>query len=193
MNWHNEKIKHFQALHLAAVEMGEDKLAAHQISVQLWLFAAFFIDGVAITANSLGSKLVASGQKAEARELFDYFIQIGFYIGVGFGFTYFFAKSFIISIFTTDPNVIKELNEVWLLLVLAQCSGGMVYVYDGIILAYQEFRFARRQMLGGLLVCVLPTLGLSLFVYKSYWGVWLALVLLNLYRLVTSYFKFSAR
>jgi len=27
MNWHNEKIKHFQALHLAAVEMGEDKLA----------------------------------------------------------------------------------------------------------------------------------------------------------------------
>ena len=41
-----------------ATRLGTEIVAAHQIGLQVWVFSAFFVDGIAVTATSLGGKFL---------------------------------------------------------------------------------------------------------------------------------------
>jgi hypothetical protein len=44
-----------------ATALGDRFIGAHTIAINLWLFAAFFIDGFAAAGNSMGGKLLGAG------------------------------------------------------------------------------------------------------------------------------------
>ena len=176
-----------------ATRLGSLSLAAHQITMQLWLFTSFFTDGLAVTAASLGSKLIGEANMDLHRLLSKRLLLGGFICGVLFSLIYGIGKNLIMPIFSQDPELKIILDEIWYILVLMQPINGLVYVYDGILFGTRDYAFLRKRMLEGLFMVFLPSLiAVSLLINKLF-GIWLCLSLLAGYRLVTSaaFYRFS--
>lgn len=175
----------FLATKLAGT-IGVVQLAAHQILLQVWLFASFFTDGIAITGNILGARYWPSGQTAKTKNVFEKLLRLGG--GIGLIFTLFFGlgKVPISHLFTNDPEVLKLLYEVWPLIWMSQIPNSLAYVYDGLLFGLEAFDYLRKKMMMGVLLIFLPVALLTL-IYQSLYTLWFALILLNLYRLVTGF------
>ena len=87
---------------------------------------------------------------------------LGFGLITGFGFALlaYFGKYFLIKLFTNDSAVISILSDknTWLTLVYAQPLNALVFVYDGLIYAFQDFAYARELMSTGVGYVFLPAL-----------------------------------
>ncbi len=179
----------FFLLTASASRMGSTTLAAHQIAMQVWLFAAYILDGLAVTATFFGAKL--SGEKAfeQHKIMSKKLIICALFIGLFFAGAYTLGRSFIISIFTHDTFVVVALVSIWPLIAIMQVINALVYIYDGIFFGLHEFAFLRKRMTEGFLI-FLPLLIIAIFYMYSLLGLWIALMGLNFYRLLSSFYKF---
>jgi len=164
------------------------QLAAHQILLQLWLFSSFFVDGIAMTGNILGAQYYTQKKAHELAILSKRLLQLGAVIGLGFLICFLIFKNFIFALFTNDTQVIDQLNAIWLLIALTQIINALSFVYDGLLFGHGAFAYLRKQIMIGVLVCFLPIslYGLS---EKSIIWIWVGLCLLNIYRMLTGYYK----
>ncbi|MFK7825109.1 MAG: MATE family efflux transporter [Oligoflexales bacterium] len=169
-----------------ATRLGSLSLAAHQIALQLWLLTSFFTDGLAVTAASIGSKLIGENKKDLHKLMSKRLLTGGFFCGCLFSLIYTFGKSFIIPIFSSDQELRTLLDTIWLILVLTQPINGLVYVYDGILFGTRDYTFLRKRMLEGLVLIFIPSIGLLTIILDNLFGVWLSLCLLAGYRMATS-------
>ncbi len=162
--------------------LGERRLAAHQIGLQLWLFSSFFVDGLAIAGNMIVGRLVGAGQLAEARSVGHRLLGAGLFVGAAFAATYGLLRTPIAAVFTRDPMVLDWLWVIWPILALTQPLNALVYVWDGLLFGRRDFAYLRRHMLIGVLLVFVPLLALLGWSRGSLSGVWLALAALNAYR-----------
>lgn len=179
----------FFASRLAA-SVNETNLAAHQILLQVWLFASFFIDGVAITANVKGAELVKSGNQQGFRLMQKNVAILGLILGTIFCLTYFIFSTQIQKIFSHDRDVLVLLDLIWPWVALTQITNALAFVYDGVLFglgAIGGFKWVRRWMLAAALLVFLP-ISLS---GNGLDGVWYGLMAMNLFRLITCYWTYS--
>ncbi|GAB4224721.1 MAG: MATE family efflux transporter [Acidobacteriota bacterium] len=165
-----------------ATRLGEARLAAHQIGLQLWLFSSFLIDGLAIAGNVLGGRLIGAGAVEEERAVGRRLLIAGTVIGAGFALVYGLAREPIAALFTRDPQVLDPLRATWPVIALTQPLNALVYVWDGLLFGRRDFAYLRRHMLIGVLLVFVPLLLALGWARGSLVGVWLALVGLNGYR-----------
>lgn len=173
----------FLAMRVAS-EFGIIELAAHQIMLQVWLFASFFTDGVAISGNILGAKYWAKKQFELLEELVKNLLLMGGSIGLAFCFAYLLFSSFIQGLFTTDLSVINVLSTIWWALAISQLSNALAFTLDGILFGLERFNFLRRHMLIGVGAVFLP-FALWAWQQESLLLLWLGLIILNLYRMIS--------
>ncbi len=164
----------------AATRIGTAEVAAHQIALQTWLFMSFVLDSLAVAAMAMIGSDIGVGNRIAAREIANRLLALGFIAGsvlaIGLGL----LEPFVAGVFAAQPVVEDFLGSiVWFVIVLQPLTA-LVYVWDGIGIGMSAFRFMAVSMVMGaaLTVAVLLVIGSTLI------GVWTALTVLVLSRLV---------
>ena len=163
-------------------------LAAHQILLQFWLFASFFIDGVAIVANIYVSRWANRGSEKKVKWAIKECFYQGSFFGLLFIIIYFFFKSWLWAKFTHDLEVLNILEKIWPLIVWSQLLNAMAFVVDGILFGAAAYAFLRNMMLIILIFVFFP------FAYFSYSTsqlhlLWAGLIAVSAFRLIIGLFK----
>ncbi len=167
-----------------AARVGVVEVAAHQVAAQLWLFLALVIDALAIAGQALVARYVGEGRPDDARAVSDRLLAMGLLVGVGLGIALWAARAPLAAAFSDDPTVVATVLAVFPFVAAMQPLNGLVFVWDGIFMGVQDFRFLALAMVlsalmaGVLLAAVLP-LGWGLA------GVWWAITGLMVARAAT--------
>lgn len=173
-----------------AKSLGADSLAAHYIMLQAWLFASFFIDGFAISANILVARFYASEKWKELARSCQKLVVLSLLVGVLFTLSYAFFSSFLTSLFTQDPQVLTILFSLWFLLVISQIPNAYAFILDGLLFGLGQFSYLRKHMMIGVTLIFLPLLVLALYTQQLQW-IWGAMVMLSCYRAISGQWQVS--
>ena len=158
-----------------ATRAGVVEVAAHQVAAQLWMFLALVIDALAIAAQALVARYVGEGRPADARAVADRLLTMGLALGAALGALIWLLGPWLPRVFTDDPAVLAAVAALLPFVAAMQPLNALVFVWDGVFVALQDFGFLAVAMLvsaavaAALLGAVLP-LGWGLP------GVWWALV-----------------
>jgi Na+-driven multidrug efflux pump len=166
-------------------------LAAHAVVSQLWNLISYAVDGFAAAGIVLGSRLAAQARdprraasaKLHLLRLIKRTLGAGLMAGMASGAAFAVWRVDVIAAFTSDPTTIAALRDgTWAVLCLAQPINGLVFVFDGLMYASQNFRFIRNYMLLGFAFVFCPVMALQALLVQKLWFVWLAAAVINIWR-----------
>jgi MATE family multidrug resistance protein len=166
-----------------ATRQGEEVVAAHQVAFQIWIFLALVVDALAIAAQALiGLHLAEDPDLAGAysRRL----LMWGLAGGIALLAVMAAGKGVLPGVFTTDADVISQVEGVYPFIVLMQPLNAIVFVWDGIAIGASQFIFLAASTVAA----SLATAAVLLVVQLRHWGlpgVWWALVAMMVVRFVT--------
>lgn len=172
--------------------MGEASLAAHQVAFGLFLFLALVLDAVAIAGQILVGRLLGAGDAEGAHTAARRMIFWSVVVGCAFCVALLAGTGTIPRAFTGDPEVVERAGDLWPLFALMQPVGAAVFALDGILIGASDTRFLKWSMVAAFLVfapLALSALAFGLGVI----GVWAALNVLMLVRLITCGARFRGR
>lgn len=160
--------------------------AAHQVLLQFWLLGAYVLDGVAITATSVGGRLWGAADYSRWLVMSKRLLTITIFSGCMFS-TVYIVFPHISRVFTPDPHVLAIVQELWWLIACFQLPNAVSFLLDGLLFGQQGFAIIARRMWEGLVFVFLPIIIVSSTVphITPLWGIWLAICGLNLYRLLS--------
>jgi putative MATE family efflux protein len=160
-----------------AARVGTVEVAAHQVAVQLWLFLALVVDAVAVAAQAMVGRYRGMGDPGRVRQVTNRLLLWGVGAGALLTLAFFLLAPWLPRLFTDDPVTIAVVASVLPFVVWMQPLNALVFVWDGIFMGAEDFRYLAFQMVlagaaaAGVLLLVLP-LGLGLA------GVWWGIVTL---------------
>ncbi|MDZ7800934.1 MAG: MATE family efflux transporter [Trueperaceae bacterium] len=167
-----------------AARIGVIDVAAHQVAAQLWLFLALIVDALAIAAQALVARYVGEGKPQEARAVSDRLLVLGLAVGAVLGVAFWVGRFWLAGLFSDDPAVVARILALFPFVALMQPLNALVFVWDGVFMAIQDFSFLAVAMALSALAAatvMAPVLPLGLGVA----GVWWALVGLMVTRALT--------
>ncbi|WP_405284328.1 MATE family efflux transporter [Gaopeijia maritima] len=163
-----------------ATRLGALEVAAHQVATQLWLLLALVVDALAVAAQAL----VAGASPTDARRVARRLLGWGLLVGVVLAALFAGARPWLPRIFTDDPVAIQRVDALLGFVIWMQPLNALVFVWDGIFMGAEDFRYLALQMvLSGVAAAVV-----LLLVVPLGWGltgVWWGLVALMATRAVT--------
>jgi putative MATE family efflux protein len=178
----------FQACFLSAAAVaarfGTAQLGAHQIALQLWMFCALALDAVAIAAQSLVGASLGAGDTAVARDTALRVTRIGAVCGLIFGGVIAAGAVVLPALFSPDPAVRAQALVAWPWFVAMQPLGGVVFALDGVLIGAGDVRFLRNLTLVAALGFFLPGIWIAYLAGLGLGGVWAALTLFIVVRLI---------
>ncbi|MEM1282488.1 MAG: MATE family efflux transporter [Chlamydiota bacterium] len=177
----------FFILTALATRLGTTVVAAYQVALQAWLLAAYCIDGLAIAATSLGGQLLGKGDLISHRKLSQRLVHLGLWVGGSFFLFYWYAEAWVQGLFTNRPEIIALLGTIWFWLAASQPINAIAYVYDGILFGAKKFAFLRRRMAEGFFFVFLPLVIWGFLIAETLLGLWIALIGLNTYRMISGW------
>jgi MATE family multidrug resistance protein len=167
-----------------AARVGTVEVAAHQVATQVWLFLALVVDALAVAGQALVARYRGADDPRSARDASNRLLIWGLRIGVGLGLAFFVLTPILPRMFTDEPSVVAAIRGIYPFIVFMQPLNAIVFVWDGVFLGAEDFRFLAWQMvLSGIaamlvLLLVLPMGG-------GLAGVWWGMVTLMLVRALT--------
>jgi MATE family multidrug resistance protein len=167
-----------------AAGIGDAEVAAHQVAMQLLIFLALVIDGLAIAAQSLIARFLGELRRVEAWNISIRVLELGGVVGTAFLFGLLLSRSVIPGWFTNEPEVRAAIESIWLILAVMQPLAALVYVWDGIAMGAAQFGFLAAAMVAAGLVAI----GVMTTAVPAGWGlagVWWGIVVLNIVRAAT--------
>ena len=166
-----------------ATRFGDAAIAAHQIAFQLWIFLALVLDSVAIAGQIIVGRELGAGRRDEAYGASERMIWLSVALGAAFAVTVLALGGVLPRAFTGDASVLHQAALLWPLFALMQPLNGAVFALDGILIGASDGRFLAVSMAGAFVACA----AVLLVAFEADWGirgVWAALVVLILVRLV---------
>ncbi len=141
-----------------ATGYGAAYIATYTIAINLWFFAAFFIDGYASAGNILSGKLFGGKEYSLLLKLSNKLIKYAIIIGVilalvGAVFYYPIGR-----LFSKDPEVLALFyNSFWIILVMQPlCS--LAFIFDGMFKGLGKMKSLRNVLLFSTFVVFIPIL-----------------------------------
>lgn len=167
-----------------AARLGDDQVAAHQITMTLFSFLAFALDAIAIAGQAIIGRCLGASDVPGARAATRRMVEWGVGAGVLLGLLVVAARPLYVPLFTPDPAVRAQLDTALLLLALSQPVSGLVFVLDGVLMGAGDGPYLARAALVTLAVfapaaLAVPATGTGLA------GLWWAM---NLFMLVRAGF-----
>jgi putative MATE family efflux protein len=159
-----------------ASRMGTDRVAAHQVALQLWTFLALVLDSVAIAAQSLVGAALGAGDRAGAAAVARRLGEVGLVLGVLFAAGLLLAEAPVAATFTSDPAVRDQIAIAWPWLVASQPLGGLLFALDGVLIGAGDVAFMRNVTIIGALGGFLPLILLAGTFGWGLGGIWLGLL-----------------
>jgi putative MATE family efflux protein len=167
-----------------AASFGAAAVAGHQIALQLWMFTALAQDAVAIAAQSLVGAELGAGRADGAHAVGRKVAIVGIVTGLGFAVVIAAGAGVLPGLFTDDREVIDQALLAWPWFAAMQPAAGLVFALDGVLLGAGDTRFLRNLTIGAGFGAFLPGALLAGWLDLGLGGVWAALTLFILVRLV---------
>ena len=167
-----------------ATRLGAAQVAGHQVAIQLWLLLALVVDSVAVAAQALVARYRGEGDPTLLRQVTDRLLGWGLATGVVLAVLFFGLAPWLPRIFTDDPDTLAQVGRIMVFVVWMQPLNALVFVWDGIYMGLEDFRFLAVQMVLSALVGV----AVLAFVLPLGWGlsgVWWGIVALMAARALT--------
>ncbi len=142
----------------SATRIGPDAGAAHQAIRQVWVFANFFLDATAITAQSLIGFFFGSGHIREARRVAA--LVCGWSAGAGIVMAVLMLLGYRFAAIAFVPaSALALFAPAWFVAALAQPFSALSFITDGIHWGTGDYRYLRNAVA---LATVCGGLGLAL-------------------------------
>lgn len=167
-----------------AARISVTAVAAHQVANQLWAFMALIVDALAVAGQALVSKYIGRAERAEARALSNRLLQLGLGVGILLGLVFWGLRPLLPSLFSDDPETIQTVLDIFVFVAILQPLNGLVFVWDGIFMGTEDFRFLAVAMIVSALIAAV----VLLLVIPMGWGlqgVWWGITALMAVRVVT--------
>lgn len=167
-----------------ATRVGTLAVAAHQVASQLWLALALVVDALAVAGQAMVARYRGARDGAAARIAADRLLAWGLTVGLGLSAVFLAFSPWLPHLFTDDPAAIAAVRGLLPFVIAMQPLNALVFVWDGILIGAEDFRYLAGQMvvsaaLAGVVLLLTLPLGWGLA------GVWWGIVTLMLGRLVT--------
>lgn len=141
-----------------ATSYGKEYIAAYTIGINIWLFAAFTIDGYSSAGNILSGKLLGEKNYKDlinlSKKLTKYGILTGLCITL-FGFIFY---NFIGKIFTKEQIVLEEFNNVFWIVLISIPLSSVAFIFDGMFKGMGKMKFLRNILLVSTALVFIPIL-----------------------------------
>ncbi|MCW2998218.1 MAG: family efflux transporter [Solirubrobacterales bacterium] len=168
-------------------------LAAHQVAFQLFVFLTLVLDSIAIAGQIIVGRALGAGDADGAWEAARRMIMWSVLVGCGFAAGLLAGATVLPRAFTSDAAVLAQARDLWPLFALLQPAGAIVFALDGILIGAGDTRYIAKAMAFSSLACFTPVVLASLLWDWGIVGVWAALNVLMLARLVTMAVRFRGR
>ncbi len=173
-----------------ATALGTAFIGAHTIAVNIWLFAAFFIDGYSAAGNSMGGRLLGAKdynglwQLAKRINLYGIIVSIAL---VALGFVFYEP---IGQLFSKDTQVLHVFFSVFYIVLLGLPMNAVAFLFDGMFKGMGEMKFLRNVLLGATFFGFIPALYIGLHFNWGIHAIWFAFVVWMLCRSTPLVIKF---
>jgi MATE family multidrug resistance protein len=167
-----------------ATRVGTVQVAAHQVGAQIWLLLAMVVDSLAVAAQALVAGHRGAGDASMARQASNRLLGWGLASGIALGGLFFLLAPFLPRLFTDEPAVLEAVGEIFPFIVAMQPLNAVVFVWDGVFMGAERFRFLAVQMAFSA-ACAATVLLLVLPMGWGLTGVWWGIVALMVARAVT--------
>ena len=141
-----------------ATGYGDEYIAAYTISINLWFFAAFAVDGYASAGNILSGKLFGAKEFKLLFELSNRLFRYAIFVGVTMGSIGALLYKPIGVAFTNDPLVLGIFYEVFWVVLLMQPICALAFVFDGVFKGLGKMKDLRNVLLLSTLFVFLPVI-----------------------------------
>ena len=157
-----------------ATALGDQYIGAHTIAVNLWLFAAFFIDGYSAAGKILGGRFLGARDYDSLWMLARRTVRYGFLVSLLLMVLGAVFYEPIGKVFSADPTVLAAFNSIFFIVILGQPINMAAFIYDGIFKGLGEMRFLRNVLLAATFLVFIPVLYLGKFLEWGLYGIWVA-------------------
>ena len=160
-----------------ATGYGNSYIAAYTISINLWFFAAFAVDGYASAGNILSGKIFGAKNYQLLIQLSNRLIKYSLIVGVFMGSIGALLYKPIGATFTNDPIVLETFYDVFWIVLLMQPFCALAFVFDGIFKGLGKMKDLRNVLLLTTLFVFLPVLFITDYYGWKLHGVFTAFTL----------------
>ena len=167
-----------------AARIGVVEVAAHQVSYQLWGFLALVVDSLAIAAQALLARHIGEDAPEVAREVGNRILQWGLAVGVLLALIFLMARPILPGLFTDDPETLTLILTILIFVVVLQPINGLVFVWDGLFMGLEAFRYLAITMVLAAVVAS-ALLVATLMLGWGLVGVWFAITAMMIVRLLS--------
>lgn len=141
-----------------ATGYGTNYIAAYTITINLWFFAAFAVDGYASAGNILSGKLFGAKQFESLIELSQRLTKKALLVGLlmaGLGGLFYKTVGVM---FTSDPKVLDDFYEVFWIVLAMQPLCAITFVFDGIFKGLGKMKALRNVLFAATFLVFIPAL-----------------------------------
>jgi Na+-driven multidrug efflux pump len=124
-----------------AARLGEEQLAAHQVTTTIWTALGLGLDAVAIAGQALVGRYLGGGDVGGARQATRRMVEWAIGAGVAFGLLIFLTRSLLPPLFTSDEAVRDQLEAVLLVIAVILPVTGWAFALDGVLIGAGDARF----------------------------------------------------
>lgn len=164
--------------------------AAHSIAYNIWIFAAFFIDGYSNAANAIGGKLKGAKDFVKMQSLMQKILKfnIGIAVGLSLVLSLFYFR--IGPFFNDNPDVVRLFESVFWVMLLLLPINAVAFSMDGLFKGFGEGRFLRNVLFVASFAVFAPLLLVSDSFELKLYSVWIALAGWMLIRAIMPYIRY---
>ena len=173
-----------------AARLGEHSIGAHTIAINLWLLAAFFIDGYGAAGNIMGGKLLGAKDYSNLWKLAKRIVLYG--TGVSFVLIAIGLMAYrpLGTIFTQEELVLQAFYGIFFIVILGMPFNTVAFTLDGLFKGLGEMKYLRNVLLSATFLIFVPVLYLSQYFEWGLYGVWAAITAWMMVRGGALVFKF---
>ncbi|WP_420401341.1 MATE family efflux transporter [Flagellimonas sp.] len=176
-----------------ATALGDRFIGAHTIAINLWLFAAFFIDGYGAAGNSMGGKLLGAEDYKGLWRLATKIMKYGMVVSLILmllGFIFYYSVG---EIFSNDLIVLNTFYSIFFIVILGLPMNTMAFVFDGLFKGLGEMKYLRNVLLSATFLGFVPALYLGKYLGWGFYAIWIAFVVWMMIRGLALVWKFRRK
>ncbi len=176
-----------------AVALGDRYIGAHTIAVNIWLFAAFFIDGYGAAGNILGGKLLGAKDYNGLWKLAGRIILYGMGVSLILMLLCFLLYKPIGRLFSQEVDVLAAFYSIFIIVILGFPINTIAFVLDGLFKGLGEMRYLRNVLLAATFLGFVPVLFVGKLLHLGLYGIWMAFIVWMLIRGGALLWKFNQK
>ena len=176
-----------------ATTLGDRFIGAHTIAVNLWLFAAFFIDGYAAAGNSMGGKLLGASDYDGLWKLAKTIFKYGMIVSLALMCLGFVFYRPIGHLFSNEEIVLNTFYSIFYIVILGLPMNTLAFIFDGIFKGMGEMKYLRNVLLAATFFGFIPCLYLGMYLGLGFYAIWIAFVVWMMIRGFSLVWKFRRK